>query len=339
MNAFEAQPIAIDGHSTVPGLFWHRVTTRAGKVALREKTRGIWKAYTWGQYGEAAKAIGSGLIALGLQPGERAAILSDNNKEWLFCDLGVLCAAGVSTGIYPTDSPAPVEYLINDCDAKYLFVEDEEQLDKILAVRERTPGLRKIVVFDMEGLRGFSDPQVISLEALSALGETYAREHPAEWESRIAMPKAAEVAIIVYTSGTTGPSKGAMLTHRNIIFQGGAFARISPELALRETDEALNFLPLCHVAERQRGCYNHIAFSHVVNFAEAPDTVPQNLREVAPHVLLAVPRVWEKLYSGVNIALKDGTWAARVASRAAIGVGMRASAYELADKPVPAALR
>ena len=101
MNAFEAQPIALDGHTTVPGLFWHRVTTKPDKVAMREKDRGIWKAYTWGQYGEAAKAIGSGLIALGLQPGERAAILSDNNKEWLFCDLGVLCAAGVSTGIYP----------------------------------------------------------------------------------------------------------------------------------------------------------------------------------------------------------------------------------------------
>ena len=134
---------------------------------MREKDRGIWKAYTWGQYGEAAKAIGSGLIALGLQPGERAAILSENNKEWLFCDLGVLCAAGVSTGIYPTDSPAQVEYLVNDCDAKYLFVEDEEQLDKILAVRERTPGLRKIIVFDMEGLRTFSDPQVMSLDELT----------------------------------------------------------------------------------------------------------------------------------------------------------------------------
>ena len=134
---------------------------------MREKDRGIWKAYTWGQYGEAAKAIGSGLIALGLQPGEHAAILSDNNKEWLFCDLGVLCAAGVSTGIYPTDSPAQVEYLVNDCDAKFLFVEDEEQLDKILAVRERTPGLRKIIVFDMEGLRTFSDPQVMSLDELT----------------------------------------------------------------------------------------------------------------------------------------------------------------------------
>ena len=140
--------------------------------------------------------------------------------------------------------------------------------------------------------------------------------------------KSGDVAIIVYTSGTTGPSKGAMLTHRNIIFQGGAFKRI--DLAISETDEALSFLPLCHVAERFGGCYNHIASMHVVNFAEAPDTVPQNLREVAPHIFLAVPRVWEKLYSGITIALKEGTALrpARLPGRDRRSA-RKASAYEL----------
>jgi long-chain acyl-CoA synthetase len=337
MNAFEAQPVAIDGFSTVPALFWHRVTTRADKVAMREKDRGIWKAYTWRDYGANARAIGMGLISFGLEPGDCVAILSDNNKEWLFCDLAVLCAAGISTGIYPTDSPAQVEYLVNDCKAKFLFVENEEQLDKILAVRERTPHLKKIIVFDMEGLREFADPQVMPLSELSARGEAYIRDNAQEWERRIAIPKSGDVAIIVYTSGTTGPSKGALLTHRNIIFQGGAFKRI--DLAINETDEALNFLPLCHVAERFGGCYNHIASMHVVNFAEAPDTVPQNLREVSPHIFLAVPRVWEKLYSGITIALKEGTVPGRFAYQAAIGLGRKASAYELQGKPVPALLR
>jgi long-chain acyl-CoA synthetase len=337
MNAFDAQPILLDGFGTVPSLFWHRVTTRADKVAMREKDRGIWKAHTWGEYGAHAKAIGMGLIALGFAPGERAAILSENNKEWLFCDLAVLCAAGVSTGIYPTDSPAQVEYLVNDCDAKVLFVENEEQLDKILAVRERTPGLKRIVVFDLEGLRGFSDPQVMSLEELSRLGEAHARAHPQLWEERIALPKAGDVAIIVYTSGTTGPSKGAMLTHRNIIFQVGGFKRIG--LPLNETDEALNFLPLCHVAERFGGCYNHIAAMHIVNFAEAPDTVPQNLREVAPHIFLAVPRVWEKLYSAVTIQIKEGTALGRLAYKCAMWLGYKASAYEVRSKRAPLPLR
>jgi long-chain acyl-CoA synthetase len=337
MDAIEAQAIALAGQTTVPALFWHRVTSRPDKVALRAKDRGIWKAYTWGQYGAAAKAIGSGLIALGLEPREHVAILSDNNKEWLFCDLGVECAAGISTGIYPTDAPAQVEYLINDCDAKYLFVEDEEQLDKILAVRQRTPGLRKIIVFDLEGLRAFSDPQVMSLAQLAALGQAHARDHPGEWEARIGLSKPGDVAIIVYTSGTTGPSKGAMLTHRNIIFQIGAFARVG--LPVLDTDEALSFLPLCHVAERLGGCYGQLATMHVVNFAEAPDTVPQNLREVAPHILVAVPRVWEKLYSAVTIQIKEGTALGRLAYRAAIAIGRKASAYALAGKPVPQPLR
>ena len=337
MNASDTQAIAIDGHSTVPALFWHRVTTRGDKVAMREKDRGIWKAYTWGDYGANARAIGMGLISLGLEPGDCVAILSDNNKEWLFADLAVLCAAGISTGIYPTDSPAQVEYLVNDCKAKFLFVENEEQLDKILAVRERTPQLEKIIVLDLEGLRDFKDPQVMPLSELRTLGEDHAQKHPAEWERRIALPKPGDVAIIVYTSGTTGPSKGALLTHRSIIFQGGAFKRV--DLAIHETDEALNFLPLCHVAERFGGCYNHIASMHVVNFAEAPDTVPQNLREVAPHIFLAVPRVWEKLYSVITIALKEGTAPGRLAYKTAIGIGRKASAYELEGKPVPALLR
>ena len=337
MNAFEAQPIAIDGCSTVPALFWQRVQTRADKIAMREKDHGIWKAYTWGDYGAGARSIGMGLISLGLQPGDTVAILSDNNKEWLFCDLAVLCAAGISTGIYPTDSPAQVEYLVNDCKAKFLFVENEEQLDKALAVRERTPHLQKIICFDMEGLREFNDAQVMPLAELRTLGDAYTRDHAQEWERRMAIPKPGDVAIIVYTSGTTGPSKGALLTHRNIIFQCGAFARVN--LTIFDTDEALNFLPLCHVAERFGGCYNHIACMHVVNFAEAPDTVPQNLREVSPHTLLAVPRVWEKLYSVITIALKEGTVPGRLAYKAAIGLGRKASAYELQGKPVPALLR
>jgi long-chain acyl-CoA synthetase len=337
MDAFDAQSIVIDGHATVPALFWHRVKTRPDKVALREKNRGIWRSYTWGEYGARARAVGMGLMALGLAPGERVAILSENNKEWLYCDLGTLCAAGISTGIYPTDSPAQVEYLVNDCDARFLFVEDEEQLDKILAVREGTPGLKKIIVFDMEGLRGFDDPQVMSLEALYALGEQHAKAHGDEWEKRIALPRAGDTAIIVYTSGTTGPSKGAMLTHSNILFQMGAFKRIG--LPLNETDEALNFLPLCHVAERFGGCYNHIAAMHIVNFAEAPDTVPQNLREVAPHIFIAVPRVWEKLYSAVTIQIKEGTALGRLAYLAAIALAYKASNREVEGKPVPARLR
>ncbi|RTL71402.1 MAG: long-chain fatty acid--CoA ligase [Hyphomicrobiales bacterium] len=329
----ETQPVLVDGFSTIPGLFWQRVTTRGAKVAMREKDRGIWKAYTWTQYGEAVRATAMGLVSLGFAPGDRAAILSENNKEWLFSDLGIICAGGVSTGVYPTDSPAQLEYLVNDSDARVLFVEDEEQLDKILAVRERTPGLKHIVVFDMEGLRGFSDAQVMTFDKLMELGRAFDAANPKVWEERLAAAKPSDTAIIVYTSGTTGPSKGAMLSHRNILFQMEAYKRIG--LAQHDSDETLSFLPLCHVAERIGGCFNHVAATHITNFAEAPDTVPQNLREVAPHTFLAVPRVWEKLYSAITIQIKEGTALGRLAYRAAIGIGYKASAYEVQGKRVP----
>ena len=248
-----------------------------------------------------------GLIALGLQPGERAAILSENNKEWLFCDLGALCAAGVSTGIYPTDSPAQVEYLVNDCDAKFLFVEDEEQLDKILAVRERTPGLREDHRVRHGGparlRRSAGD---VARRALRARARRMRASIPELWEERIAAAEARRRGHHRLHLGHHRPLQGrdAHPPQHHLPDR-----RPSSASACRssETDEALNFLPLCHVAERFGGCYNHIAAMHIVNFAEAPDTVPQNLREVAPHIFLAVPRVWEKLYSAVTIQIKEGT--------------------------------
>ena len=322
MNAFDAQPIAIDGYSTVPALFWHRVTTRADKVAMREKDRGIWKAYTWRDYGANARAIGMGLIALGLEPGDCVAILSDNNKEWLFCDL----ARAVRR--------RHLHRHLSDRLAGAGRVSGQRLQGQVPVRGERgaarqDPGRARAHAGPEEdhrvrhgGPARVSRPAGDAARASSArCGESLrARAHAQEWEQRIAIPKSGDVAIIVYTSGTTGPSKGALLTHRNIIFQ---VRRLQAHRSRRsdETDEALNFLPLCHVAERFGGCYNHIASMHVVNFAEAPDTVPQNLREVAPHIFLAVPRVWEKLYSGITIRSRRARCSGRLAYKAAIGLG------------------
>ena len=135
-------------------------------MSLRQKHFGIWQSITWTEFGQIAREIGMGLVALGFEPGECASVLSNTNREWLYADMGILGAGGVSNGIYPTDAPAQVEYLCADSSTVYLFVEDDEQLDKALEVRARLPKLRKIIVFDMDGLRDFNDPQVISLDAL-----------------------------------------------------------------------------------------------------------------------------------------------------------------------------
>src|SRR5687767_572111 len=166
---------------TVPKMFWHGVQTRAGKTVFRQKDFGIWKSITWDELGRIAREIGLGLVSLGYEPGEVAAILSNTNREWVCADLGALGAAGVVNGIYPTDAASQVEYLLTDSSSVYAFVEDDEQLDKLLEVRARLPKLRKIIVFDMEGLHELADPQVLSLDALRALGREYDAAHPGEW--------------------------------------------------------------------------------------------------------------------------------------------------------------
>src|SRR6201986_164830 len=234
--------------------------------------------------------------------------------------MGILCAGGVSSGIYPTDSAAQVEYLVNDSRTKVMFVEDEEQLDKVLNCRARCPTLEHIVIFDMEGLSGFSDPMAMSLAEFTALGRNHIQGRESLWGEMLASRTSDDLAVLVYTSGTTGPPKGAMHANRSVVHQ---MRHANDLIPASDSEERLVFLPLCHVAERVGGYYTSLALGSVMNFAESPETVPDNLREVQPTVFLAVPRIWEKFYSTVTIALKDATPLQQWVYRRAIGIGFR----------------
>jgi len=319
----------VHGQDTIPKLFRHAVRERGDAVALREKDLGIWRAVTWHQYGQHARHAGLGLVALGLCPRDVVAIIADNCPEWLYTDLGTMSVGGVTNGIYTTDSPRQVEYIVNDSGARFFFAENEEQLDKILEVRGRCPQLVKIVVFDMEGLHGFRDDQVMPFSELLELGARYDREHPGAFDALVDMSEAEELAILVYTSGTTGAPKGAMLSHRNIIFQLGYADFIAEP---RPGDQQLSFLPLCHIAERTFTVFLPLRTGATINFAENIDTVPENLREVAPAVFFAVPRIWEKFYSGVALRMRDATALGRLAYHTALSVGMRVAEDRLAGR-------
>ena len=326
---------------TVPRLFWNAVGKRTDRVIFRQKAFGLWQALTWRGLADIVREIGMGLVELGFAPGETVSILGNTRQEWLFCDLGVLCAGGVSSGIYPTDSATQVQYLAEDSRSVYLFVEDEEQLDKALEARERLSLLRKIVVWDMEGLRGLDDPDVISLERLRETGrERIARLGAAaaesEWQGRIDSRRPEDLAILIYTSGTTGRPKGAMLSHRNVLHSIRGFNLI---IAQDESDEHMCFLPLCHVAERMAGAYFSLYTGAVLNFVENPETIPENVREIQPTVFLAVPRIWEKFYSGVMIGLAEATGLQKLAYKWAIGVGMKMVALYEAGQPIGGGLR
>jgi long-chain acyl-CoA synthetase len=329
------QPITIDGCETVAKLFWKRVTGHAAKIVLREKDLGIWNEYRWADWGDRAQWVGLGLIALGLRRGDRCSIASEINKEWLFADLGIICAGGVTNGVYPTDSAAQVEYLVNDSGTRFYFAEDEEQLDKVLEVRGRTPGLERIIIFDMDGLRGLDDPQCMSFEALLELGRRQATADPGRWAQEIAGARPDDVMILTYTSGTTGPPKGAMISHRNVLFEVDALQRT---LGVRDSDELLGFLPLAHIAGRLFYVFSVIESRAIINLVESLETTVENQQQVQPTNHFAVPRVWEKQYSTVSIMLGDGTRFARWACRHSLELGRKAAACRLRGQRLPARL-
>lgn len=330
-----ASEVVVEGE-TLAAMYWNAVKLRGPKVWLREKDLGIWRSWSWDQSAEAVAEIAGGLMSLGFEAGHTASILSNTVVEWVLTDLAVLSCGGIANGIYPTDAASQVHYLCEDSSTRVLFVEDDEQLDKALEVRQQLPLLSKIVVFDMEGLRDLDEPDVISLEALRALGREWNRAHPDMLGQRVAACRPEDIAILIYTSGTTGKPKGAMHTHGGLVYATRGYNRL---IARDESDEAMCFLPLCHVAERLGGEYFALYTGCKLNFVENPDTVPENVREIAPTVFTAVPRIWEKFYSSVTIALKESTRLQQRAYAWAIGVGEQIAELILQGKPVPGALK
>jgi long-chain acyl-CoA synthetase len=219
--------------------------------------------------------------------------------------------------------------------AKIYIGEDEEQLDKALVFREKTPDLRKIIVIDPKGLRGFSDPMVMTFQELLELGRNMQEKEPQRFDDMANAIRPEDLALIIYTSGTTGPPKGAMLSHENITWTTQSIGQANPMYA---SDEVLSFLPLSHIAERMFTVFQPLQFGYPVNFTESPDTVTANFREVSPTVIFAVPRIWEKYHSSIKIRMVNATWFKRVAYGIAEKIGKKYSERCL-DGKVPFVLR
>ena len=327
---FGWQPEALP-FSTVPELFAQRVGELGDRPMMRQKDLGIWRAYSWNEVATIVAEIGAGLASLGFEPGEVASVMANTSREWVWTDLAVLSIGGVCNGIYPTDAASQVQFLCADSASVVLFVEDDEQLDKFLEVRDALPRIRKVVVYDTEGLGGLDDPQVIGLEQLRALGRDHLRTHPDLLQQRSRAIRSGDVAILVYTSGTTGKPKGAMVTHANVC---AVLSGLSTSLfeGIPEGGERIAFLPLCHIAERMIGGYVPIMRRSVTNFVENPETVFENLREIQPHVFFAVPRVWEKIYSQVMITVSEAGRVQQLAYAWSLKVGQEVARLAAAGR-------
>ncbi len=317
---------------SIPRILRQRSMEWTDRRAMRFKEYGLWKSISWGEYGQRVRWVGLGLRQLGLVKGDRAAIISDDNPEWFYADLGIQSVGGITVGVYPTDSPEQVEYIVGHSESKFYIAEDEEQLDKFLKVRDRLPMVKKIFVMDMEGLRHFRDPLVTSFDELLDLGKRIDQTQPKLFEELLKSTTLDDVAFLVYTSGTTGRPKGAMITHRNVMSVMKMHRALQPTYP---DDGMVTYLPLCHILERTYSANNMIHNGVICNFAEEMDTVPRDIREVSPTIFIAVPRIWEKFYSAVILKLKDSTWIEQKGFQWAMAIGKLRANYLLKGSGPP----
>ncbi len=286
-----------------------RARRRPDAVAMREKDLGLWEEITWADYWDHATLVGHALLAAGVGVGDRVAVHSENRPEWLYCDVGITAVRAATVGLYTTNPAPEVLHVLRDSGSTLLVAEDQEQVDKALEVIDELPDLRTIVYLDPRGIRGrYTDSRLVSWDDFMAAGRAHAQEHPGAVEALVDAAQPDDLATLVYTSGTTGPPKGAMLTTGNIAWVVERLrtdALIEP--AADEDDLAVSYLPLCHVAERLFTVWTSAASGVQMNFAESIETVQQALREIQPTLLFGVPRIWEKLVAGVQIRMSGAS--------------------------------
>ncbi|TDO49879.1 long-chain acyl-CoA synthetase [Kribbella sp. VKM Ac-2527] len=301
--------------TTIAARIKERAVAKPNVIALREKDLGIWQEVSWSQYWYTAELVGHALLALGIEPGDRVAIQSENRREWLYTDVGTVAVRAATVGLYPTNPVAEVSYLLRHSGARVLIAEDQEQVDKALAVADELPDLERIVYLEPRGIRyRYDDPRLLAWPDFLALGHEHRDANPGAVEERMAQTRPDDVVTLIYTSGTTGPPKGVMLTAANVEFaihelvEHGGFTSPPPS----SKDSVLSYLPLCHVAERIFSCWFGAGAGVCVHFAESIETVAANLHEVQPTILFGVPRIWEKIAAGVQIRVESASPVKRI---------------------------
>jgi len=299
-------------HQTLPQKIREWATKSPNAVAMREKDFGIWQEITWSELWENVLAAAHGLLALGVEPGDRVSIHSEDRPEWVTLDVATVAVRGITVGLYPTNPTSEVRYLLADSSSKVHLAEDQEQADKVMEVISDLPNLEKIVHAEPRGFRSWrDDDRFIFWDDFLEMGRRHRAENPEAVEKIMAEAQDADVMTLVYTSGTTGPPKGAMLTNANFMFcldtLVAAVDRMPGNVLPNPSDQILTYLPLCHVAERIFSTWTLASCGTVLNFAESVETVQQNLREIQPTLFFAVPRIWEKLHAGVLIKGRDAT--------------------------------
>jgi len=322
--------------STLPQLLERNARVHRDRTASREKDRGIWQSRTWGQYRDQVREFALGLAALGFARGEKLSVIGDNRPRLYGAQIAAQCLGGVSVPVYQDSIAKELAWVWNHAEVAVIVAEDQEQVDKILTLRDELPALRLVVYDDPRGMFHYRHEWLKSFREVEELGRTFGAEHPGHFEAEVAKGRPDDVAMIIYTSGTTGTPKGAMLTHANAIGTAQAFTRVED---IRAEDEWLAYLPMAWVGD----AFYTLVLSLYVGFGcscpESPETVQRDLRELGPTAVLAPPRIWENMLTSVQVRAADSTRLKRWVFERARAVAERAEILRADGKPVPLPLR
>lgn len=310
---------------TLPKYFLERVAQYGDKkIAVRQKDFGIWQEYTWQDAYENVRAFALGLVSLGLKRGERVSIVGDNDRQYLWADLAIMAAGGVTVGIFTDAAPNEMEYVIGHSEAVFAMAKDQEQCDKLLEIRDKLPNVKNVIYWDERGMWYYDDPWLLSFEDVQTLGRQLLEEQPDLFDQLVNEGTGEDLANLCYTSGTTGLPKGAMLTHNNFILASRYFEDTDPRY---DTDNLISFAPLAWIAEHTLSVTPHVMYGIIINFPEAPETIQSNIREIAPDVLFYPARLWENLTALIQVRINDATWLNRMLYKWFLPIG-----YRMADK-------
>jgi long-chain acyl-CoA synthetase len=317
---------------TLPKQFLDKVLKYGDrKIALRQKDFGIWQEYTWQESYQQTRDLCLGLVSMGLKRGDRVCIVGDNDRQHLWVDLAIMSAGGTTVGIFTDAIPSEMEYVVNHSEAVLVFAKDQEQVDKFLEIKEQIPSVEHVVYWDPKGMWGYEDPWLISFEKVQEFGRDFQKGKEDFFENLVEEGKGEELANFCYTSGTTGLPKGVMLSHLNFIQASLCFASVEPSL---DTDNLVSFSPLAWIAEHTLSVTPHVLYGIIVNFPEAPETIQQNIREIAPDLVFYPARLWENLTALIQIRINDSSWLNRKLYDIFLPIGYRVADAHFEQKPV-----
>lgn len=316
---------------TVCTLFHDAVSRAPDREALRWKEGDDWTALTWREYADRVRDVANGLLSLGLEPGQMVNMMGANRVEHYVSDQGAAQAGGTTVSLYNTLAPEQISYIVNHSEAAFVFVEDREYFERFLKVRKELDGVQKFILWD-DAEEFADDDAVMSFDELYEAGRAYGEQNPGAFEERWKSVKPDDLATLIYTSGTTGPPKGVMVSHYNVTWTAESLARMSD---LDDGSRQISYLPLAHIAERMTGLYLHMKYANICALCPNPREIASYLTDVRPQFFFAVPRIWEKMYQGVNAQLEGADAEQREAAEKAFEVRLEKVRLEQAGKEVP----